>query len=125
MKEEKFKLGDYTFSINKEESIFDLTESEIDELEIKTNQEEFEVFESENDFEFKHFMYAPEFYARTIPLKNSKLIVDKSSRYETAIYFSAHNFVDYELNLNNDWIEIKGKAYIGNKEYPFEISVRE
>ncbi|WP_420551968.1 hypothetical protein [Tenacibaculum aiptasiae] len=123
---ERFSIGDYNFSIDRNESIIEINGNQIIDLTIKADENVFDQLCDKENFEFSYGLYPPEFYAHQIDLGKSKQIVineQNQNNYEVALYFMEHNDVDVNISILNNWIIILGKTYINGKKYPLEIKL--
>ncbi|MDJ0645723.1 MAG: hypothetical protein QNJ57_07005 [Flavobacteriaceae bacterium] len=124
---EIFKVGDYDFSIDHENSVVETDGNEIVDLHVKANEEVFNELCENDDFEFNYGLYSPEFYARKIDLGKKRQIVineKNQSDYESALYFMEHNDVDINLSIHEEWILVIGWTFITGKKYPLIIRMK-
>ncbi|WP_272151068.1 hypothetical protein [Tenacibaculum aiptasiae] len=123
---EKFSIGDYNFSIDRNESTIEINGNQIINLTIKADENVFDQLCDKENFEFSYGLYPPEFYASQIDLgKNKQIVINEQNQnnYEIALYFMEHNDVDVNISILNNWIIILGETYINGKKYPLEIKL--
>lgn len=126
-KVEFFKIGDHDFTIDDDKTIIEVEGNEIIDLTIKASEVVFDKLCEDEEFEFGYGSYAPEFYAREIPLSNDgKIEINEKNLYdyEIALYFMEHNDVNLTILVNKEWILIKGISNVWGTTYPIEIKIR-
>lgn len=124
---EKFRIGNYDFSIDYNNSNVEIEGDNIIDLRIKADEKIFDELCENDDFEFSYGIYSPEFYAREIDLgEKRQIIISEENKYdyETALYFMEHNDVEIKLSFIEKWILIEGWAYIFGNKYPIEITMK-
>lgn len=125
--EEQFRIGDYDFSFDLENTTIEIEGNQIVDITIKANEGIFEQLCEQEDFEFNYGLYPPEFYARGVDLdKKRRITINESNQFdhEIALYFMEHNDVNIKLNIHDNWILIVGSVFINGKKYPLEIAIR-
>ena len=124
---ERFTIGNYEFSFDKENSKIELDGNKIIDLTIKASETSFEKFCELEDFEFGSSLYPPEFYARDINLgRKGQIIINEKNQthYEIALYFMEHNDININLSIRDNWILIAGWTDISGQKFPIEIKLK-
>jgi hypothetical protein len=122
--QEVFIIGDYNFLFNKSKCVFEYDKSKLIDFTISGNEQIFEEFQEKDDFEFKHLLYPPEIYIRSLTLDRNREAKITRNNYldsEIGIYFGEHGLIEVEIMLKKEWIEILGFAEVYGERYPIKI----
>ena len=124
--EEEFKIGEYDFSIDFDNSIVDIEAGRIFELEIKGDADTFEELCENDDFEFSSELLPPKFCARNIFIgTGNRIVINEKNQndFDTELCFMDDNDLAITLSIDNHWIIVTGSAYIDGKKYPLSIKM--